>query len=264
MRICEIYSREVVAFKNYMKNPMFDYHNHWYDIVRWIDEHDEWDVLNNAAGTEWDNYEDATDDDIDPDVFLNFPARMRGQIEDEIYGNLSRDDPSMLPTHRHADYRGVVKRNEWLVHFSDHASEIAANGFVYGVDNMDQLGLTNYFGKSAKQYGGYNFAFVANSRDALGAANRRKYGDSFVMFRNAGVKMWHYGDEEDQVVFWGKDIDPRMIVQINRVDGEFAIIPRGEWKGSQTREYLIKGEYRQVVNWVMTNFDRYRKVLTGH
>ena len=34
------------------------------------------------------------------------------------------------------------------------------------------------------------------------------------MFQNSGVHCYHYGDEENQVVFWGADVDPRDIILI--------------------------------------------------
>lgn len=100
------------------------------------------------------------------------------------------------------EFIGIVK-NKWLIHFSDDAREIAADGFTEGTDDMDRLALT--YGVR-KKYEGYNFAYDLDEFEKYGHGCHNggyKYGSDAVLFRASGIKVWHYGDEENQVIFYG-------------------------------------------------------------
>jgi hypothetical protein len=157
----------------------------------------------------------------------------------------------------------MLKPSTWLIHFSDDASDISWKGFKYGSDDMTKLGLTTYLSKDAKQYGGYNFAFVADSRDAKNAAGHRsgrgKYGKEAVMFQAAGVQAYHYGDEENQVIFYGKSINPNKVVYLSKADDDWCV------NGNRTnRSCLYTGPFEDTIDWVINNHEQYRHKIAGY
>jgi len=134
----------------------------------------------------------------------------------------------------------------WLVHFSNKAAEIAKTGFKYGVNDVTKLGMTGWLAQSTKKHGGYNFAFIANSREALSQSQKGTYGKHAVMFQNSGLRVFHYGDTENQVIFWGKGIDPNKITLLIN-DGT-------QWSAFYHNvKPIITGNFRSVVKWVMDN-----------
>jgi hypothetical protein len=147
-------------------------------------------------------------------------------------------------------------KNQWLIHFTNDPRSIAKNGFTKGVSEIEKLGLTTHLGEFEKKYGGYNFAFRADIYDRY--ANGRhgyKYGNEAVMFIGSGMEMYHYGDEEQQVIFWGKKATN--IVPITLEYGEDYAI-RNIKKGG----IVYKNEdLDEVVSWVMRNYDRYKSVI---
>jgi hypothetical protein len=121
---------------------------------------------------------------------------------------------------------------------------------------MDQLGLTRYLSDHDKSFGGYNFAFTAGGRHASFAAHKRKYGRDAVMFQNSGVVVDHHGDEEEQVIFHGTDVDPRDIVVLRYLEGDWCVL------GSDNDRPLFKGTFDAAEKWVRSNFQQYRRALT--
>ena len=43
-----------------------------------------------------------------------------------------------------------------------------------------------------------------------------KYGKDAVIFKGTGVEVYHIGDEENQIIFWGSDVDKDSIFYLNR------------------------------------------------
>lgn len=150
-----------------------------------------------------------------------------------------------------------VVKNQWLIHFTDEAESVASDGFTRGVDEIDRLGLTTYIGEFYKKYGGYNFAYTLSDFHRYGyeGMSEYKYGNSAVIFRASGVKMWHHSDEENQVIFYGntaKDIIPM-------TSGE-----ESHWsiRSEKTNRVLFENDDLQaVVEWLNRNYEQYRKHL---
>ena len=134
----------------------------------------------------------------------------------------------------------------WMVHFTDDAKGIAAAGFMFGHRDMEGLALTNWKA-NRKTEPGYNFAFQADSRDAQFAAREKKYGRDAVVFWGAGVKAYHYGDEEHQVLVWGPSIRRDMIFAIFRDDDGWRV-------DGDTGRTLVRGEFEKCVSWVEGNW----------
>jgi hypothetical protein len=160
----------------------------------------------------------------------------------------------------------IIKK-QWLVHLTDHASDIWKDGFTHGSEEMDKLGLTTYNNHSSKKYGGYNFAYTPYDFDRYGDMGDHKhnfrYGDEAILFRSSGVRAMHYGDEEYQTMFWGEYASDIIWM-------EYGEIEHGDNEGEDcwfiesriTGERLIeKEEVSDLVDWVEKHYDQYRKHL---
>ena len=134
---------------------------------------------------------------------------------------------------------------------------------------------------------GFNFAFEAGSPEADKHARTAQYGSTAIMFLGTGVKVYHEGDKQDQVVFWGQDVDPRsmVLITLNRHDERFCVRghPMKGLHGPEPRTYRDKpgkkfydepekGEgvcvfqhedISRVTDWVQKNWRQYSKVITG-
>ena len=204
----------------------------------------------------------AAEDDFNDEKYEladRIEAIMTSDEKDAVATEIERVHVAEAPTWKTMSYESIVKPSTWLIHFSDDAGSIMWKGFKYGSDDMTKLALTTYWTKEAKRYGGYNFAFEAEGRHARAAAKGRgKYGREAVMFQAAGVKAFHWGDEEDQVMFWGPSVDPRRMVLLTR-DGDLY------WCVASVRnkrDVVYRGEFTDTVNWVIKNFPQYRKAIT--
>lgn len=148
------------------------------------------------------------------------------------------------------DWRGHAHPS-WNVHFTNDANGIASNGFAYGHPELHGLHLTTHKRDAYRtREPGYNFAFPARSRDAYNAEREGKYGDEAVLFYSGGADVYHHGDEENQRIFWGKNVDPRMIFPIYRDD------ERGGWVvyDAYDRPLVHRQKYDDIVRWVQTNY----------
>lgn len=163
-----------------------------------------------------------------------------------------------LPSWEYMSYRGDIK-NQWLVHFSDTAQDIVSDGtFKYGVDNLARLGLTKHMSDVDKQYGGYNFAYRLQdvSKYARKRRTEYKYGSDGVIFKASGILVDHYGDEEPQVIFYGKSVTN--IIYFNFNDG----IDKWVIYSNKTNSPVVKfDELEDLLYWVEKNFDQYRKSI---
>ena len=172
------------------------------------------------------------------------------KLIDKFYDDTVNNDP-FPPTSQIMDYNRDVK-NEWLVHFSDNAWHIATEGFKYATDEIENLSFSNA-GSINKPSEGFNFAFSADDKDGLGEGDM--YGKDAVMFRASGIEARHYGDEQDQVMFWNKDAKDIVYLQHDRASNEWLVESR------LNGNTLYRGDIEDVVNWVVNNFAQYRKHL---
>jgi hypothetical protein len=257
----EKYTSNNKYFLHYMRDGDFDPWSNWGIICSWLFDNDYEEEVNAAITQQSGEHEPVTDgdelaDNYDADLFSALPKDIQTQAAEYTIEWLMRHDPADAPTTAHMDLRKqkLLPRTTWLIHFSDNAEQIADNGFKYGQDQMDKLGLTTWFKDEAKKYGGYNFAFLASS--VHGPSN---YGSHAVLFQNSGVHCYHYGDNEDQIIFWGADVEPSTIVLIRKSD-EWEVIARG----LRDRVVYKSGDIDTVIQWTMKNFAQYRKALTGN
>lgn len=248
------YTRNNVYLKKYMQNPEVDYYQFWWKFEEWMEENeydfDEEDI-------------EATRkvfDEDDPESLEQMPEAVKKSFiewcKTEGIEYLLRHDPSEAPTWAHASYNRFVPNQTWLIHFSDNAESIWKEGFKNGVDQIDKLGLTTYGGDFNRGPEGYAFAFIANSRDASFAASQGKYGRHAVLFQHGGVSIQHHGDEEEQIVFQGSDVDPRGMVLLVKEYGDWVV------QGRNHRQFF-RGDYPTVLKWVAQNHRQYARVLAG-
>lgn len=118
-----------------------------------------------------------------------------------------------------------VPEETWLVHYTKFPEEIARTGFNKGEPDYLKLGMS--WGKNSNQPG-YNYGFVPE--DAI-----EKYGSlqegythwsiyshdrgGAVFFKAPAIKVYHFGDEIEQAIFWGPDAYE--IIPVTRKDGKW-------------------------------------------
>ena len=192
------------------------------------------------------------------DDFSSIPDGVLTEFLEDCGTDILNKDPVYAPLFLHASYEGLVK-NQWLIHFTDDAFSISSKGFTRGVDNMAHLGLTTNFSENVKKNGGYNFAYLLNDFERYAfegrGGGRPRYGSECVIFRASGVKIYHYGDNEPQVIFWGKDA--RDIIPITRDGNDEWVLPTDD----HGKPVYKNEDLDNVVNWVVNNFEQYRSVL---
>jgi hypothetical protein len=155
--------------------------------------------------------------------------------------------------------KNLIKRETWLVHFTNDAIGIQNEGFKYGHPTWKGLHLS-VFSKTRKKQPGYNFAFIADSKDAEIAYRNKKYGNEFVMFQSSGVHAWHAGDDENQVIFYGPDTETKSIVACVPVkDDEYEI-----YQPNDKKVNIPSGNFNKISNWVINNYSQYRKYITRY
>lgn len=253
--LAERYTSDNSYLLQYLKDGEFDPYACWNSVQDWIVENDYVDFLSREIGREIDDIREE-----EPDIFYRLPKDAQEECAKWSIRYVMTHDPASAPTTAHMSLERdrLLERETWLVHFTDQPEEIQWNGFIYGVDQMDRLGLTKWLPDFDKEQGGYNFAFEANSRDASEAASRGGYGRHAVLFQNSGVRTYHDSDQEYQIIFWGRDVDPGSIVVL-RWNREHAVWVVKNPKGGRDP---FSGAFDKVVRWVQDHFAQYRRTIT--
>ncbi len=251
--IVEKYSEENSFLLRSLGDEDFDYYQYWWAVCQWAKRNHKFDEFSQIAGEEITSSDQLND--CEPDLFAKLPMDDQKEAAEWVMHYIAQHDPADLPSNHffHPDPK-LLPRDTWLVHFSDHADQIIHHGFTHGSHDSRNLGLTTYYKHDSKKDGGYNFAFEATSRYA---ASGSKYGRNAVMFQNSGVKAWHNSDEEDQVIFWGPDVNKRDLVLLRCEYGEWLVV-------SRDGKTLFKGDFEPVVKWVIANHQQYRRAIFGN
>lgn len=261
--LSEVYSRNTNFIKTYLKDKPLDFSEYCYQFVYWLQNEFEEYQLEDIADKHNISLDELLDDS---DIYessvhqMIFNELMKNPEYKELFisyiGANEIDAPmySAMELNREK----LLPRQTWLVHFTNDAESIGHEGFKYGFEDVRGLHLTTHH-YDRKKYPGYNFAFIANSKDARNAEREHKYGRQFVLFQNSGVSTYHYGDEEEQIIFYGPDVNPRDIVTVVQGhDTDYAVINKN------THQEIFKSDnYIDIINWVAKNFAQYRKALTG-
>jgi len=188
-----------------------------------------------------------------PKLFTSFAKWLKDNIDSH-----SLDIPDQeYPAWSFFGSPSLVK-NQWMIHFTNDAYAIESQGFKYGVDDYTKLGLTTSLGEFDKKYGGYNFAYLISEFNRYYRSNHgygNKYGNEAVIFRASGLRLWHHGDEEPQVIFYGKTATNIMAIEEGE-NKQFAI------KSKKTGRILFESDdLKTIVFWIEKNYDQYRKHL---
>lgn len=262
----EIYLKDYLSMSDEAKKSSLP-HEYYYFFDNFLDEMD-YDFTKPKEKVA-SNYIDEPDEEVD---MFEYNLELMTWLEnndketfnafadylfDKIESNTLPINDADYPAWSYFDNDAKIVKNQWLIHFTNNADGIASYGFKYGVDDMTKLGLTTSLGEYDKKYGGYNFAYTLYDFDRYGNArwNGYKYGNEAVIFRASGIKVWHYGDEEPQVIFYGNTA--KNIIPIT--DGE-----NNKWsvRDIKTNAVLYENDkLDKVVEWIVINYDQYRKRL---
>jgi hypothetical protein len=186
--------------------------------------------------------------EIDKNEFLDWPflEALPDPAFEGFYRNLPQgilEDPQS-PTYLFMDFERDVD-NEWLIHGTNDAGSIEANGFTRGVWDFATLGLTTHFVDKVKT-GGFNFAFYAASfheRDVLA------YGKEAVVFRASGIEVYHHGDQQRQIIFLGDTATD--IHSITYYSGSYYVrINDVEVEGG-LEDVEVEGSLKECTDWIM-------------
>lgn len=263
----EIYLRDYLSMSKASKMNYLPY-DYFYFFNDFLDETDY--EFNSPKEMRPGNYVDAPEEEVDTfeencelmswlehndrDTYNAYAEYLYNKINN----NTLPINDSEYPAWSYFDDKPTLIKNQWLIHFTDDADDIAKDGFRFGVDDMTKLGLTTHLGEFDKKYGGYNFAYLIHDFQRYAKGNyyrgKYKYGKEAVVFNASGIKVWHYGDEEPQVIFYGNTA--RNIIPITSGENyDYAIY------GKNGRVLFENNDLESVVYWLTDNYVQYRKSI---
>ena len=202
-----------------------------------------------------DDYDESLADEIINGKYSYFKEDFLEYLKNYFWQN-SYDSPA-YDTMAYPKYL----HNAWLIHFSDNAAEIAENGFAYGTQDMENLAYSGC-GTIKNKFGeGYDFAFDVDKFDKYyrgGIGGKPKYGSEAVIFQASGVELTHFGDQEDQVVFWGPSAKNFIYIEY---DSDYG------WCVKSIKNYNIlyyNEDLEMVVYWAINNYDQYQRQMVNY
>ena len=124
---------------------------------------------------------------------------------EEIYDNYN-GTKRLNTSHKAYNYfepKGIV-HNVWAIHYTYNESweNIKRRGFRFGVTNFDELAYTGNYKDwdNIPKSGGWNFALPIDNK-YLG--EDCGYGDCGFIIKTDGVRAYHKGDGDDEIIFKG-------------------------------------------------------------
>lgn len=178
----------------------------------------------------------------------------------ESPSNIFNLDKTKFPSWYYLSNTELIQ-NQWLIHFTNDVEGIIDHGFK-GIRDISTIGLTKRINKNQRENDGYNFAYTVDDFDKFGKTShpyidmRYKYGKGAVLFRASGIKIWHRTDVEPQVIFRGNRVTNKIPITIGSISNLYEV------KNKKTGGVLYKTpEMREAVEWIINNFNTYRKVL---
>lgn len=272
-KINEYLTRDEISLKNYFsaseeqKKEYLPYEYYWFFDDFLIEEDIDFEkpknvYINSDDEEIGEEYDDSELIDVLNSDYKEIYNKFAEYLYEKITSNTLPISDAEYPAWSFFDSDPELVKNQWLIHFTEDAESISNEGFKYGVDEFDKLGLTTHLGEFEKKYGGFNFAYTLNDFRRYGRtgnySNRRKgykYGSEAVIFRASGIKLFHYGDSEPQVIFYGNtatNITPIL-------DGE-----NEKWGiySSKNGQLLYEEDsLEKIVDWFVKNYPQYRKHL---
>ena len=170
-----------------------------------------------------------------------------GLMDAFVYYMEVTGDPYELPSWLFMDFNRVVK-NEWCIHFGADSDSIAREGFTGGTEEIERLAYT---GAGQEKHGvGYDFAFPLWERDV----DNNGYGDEAVIFQTSGIEIYHHGDSQNQVIFWGPYAKNFIPIRWSGEQGEWVV-------EGQDGQILKAGKPSDIAYWAVDNLPQYRKQI---
>lgn len=175
-----------------------------------------------------------TPEDLDnTSTYYDLPPKLKGWfgtwLEDiNETSIIVHDDPQAAPAWMlmEPETGKLLPDNTPLIHFSDHPDKIKAEGFRFGVPDIDRIALTrenDIYGNVRRITSGepgYNFAYMTDGTIDLDH-RAGGYGTGAILFRSSGLLVHHSGDREAQVVFWGPSAKTSDGVVITRTNNRW-------------------------------------------
>lgn len=262
--INEYVTNDEISLMKYLTLPLDEKYvmiayNYPFFIEKFLEENDNDEMLRelkdflNDGGTEGDFvYELGSEND---ELFKEYGEWLYVNLVG--YNSSSLDVlPEEMPAWAYFDDQAEIIKNQWLVHFTSDADGIAKQGFRYGVDEIDKLGLTVFYSEFDKKYGGYNFAYTLDDYKKYSkVGSRYKYGEEVVVFRASGVRVWHYTDEEYQTIFYGNTA--KNIIPITEGENK----RWGIYSNRSGRLIVEDEDLTKLIYWIIKNYNQYRKHL---
>ncbi len=137
-------------------------------------------------------------------AYCEFLYEISSNIKDIFNNNPYNLKPHLLPLFITYSYEDDVK-DGWLVHFTmelETVESIIEDGHFKGIPNVDNLTVTAGNEEEWVE-DGYCFAFDISDSYYNFRDEYAKYGTNGVIFKSSGIKLFHAGDDEHQVVFIG-------------------------------------------------------------
>ena len=125
---------------------------------------------------------------------------------DAIYNNINDYDLNiyLIPPFLALTKESIDINDEWLVHFThdkNNVYSILEGGHFLGVPHIDNITITSS-SEDTPSPNGYCFAYTID--DAFYNFDRNSgYGTDGIIFKSNGIKVFHVGDDELQVIFIG-------------------------------------------------------------
>lgn len=159
-----------------------------------------------------------------------------------------------------------IVKNQWLVHGTDarNLPSIKTKGFTQGVSDFRKLGLTTWFDKTKKSQQGYNFAYTIQDFQRFGYSDKHglTYGEMVVVFRASGLRCYHDGDGEYQVIFNGKTATDIVPVFQEMGDGDWYINSSKLDKDGFPKVLYRSENLVELTKWLDRNYTQYRKAIS--
>lgn len=178
---------------------------------------DEWTCQNPDFFVELDEYdseEEAYDNIIYPTTYYELePDNLEKyknfliEIVDDVFKNNPYDlDLNLLPLYVTYTYEGDVV-DDWITHFTEkeNVKSILKTQHFKGIPNIYNLAITSSNNEEYTEEG-YCFGFHIDDIYENFKNKDSHYGNYGILFKASGIKLYHNGDEEHQVIFIGNQV----------------------------------------------------------
>jgi len=263
--INETITPEVINLKNYIKDK--DIEKYIFD-ERYIDTFQ--DIINRM-------FRKVNVYDMSEVQFKNF-VNLFKQKDNDKYNEALEEFKDMLENYSKSSQpskvlfknRYKIVKNEWLVHYTDKnsANDILQNGFKVGIPPslVDKISYTGNIEDTDKT-GGFNYALKVSEMSDDKYAYNDKYGYAAVVFIGSGIEIYHPGDKENQVIFWGNSVRNMVIIYFRLPDndeeeyGHYIIKSKKRTKLIKCSRYANSSENRnKLIKWVVKNYRQYKLI----